>query len=605
MKIKKNNVKKSSIIYKISAISFIVSIISVSLALIILMTLYNREIMKRSRLQISESINVMSDRADSVLNEALISLNNLTLEINNIERNKGLQTRKSQDIRNTLVKNSQLFKGINSTVYITKNEMVYFSNDKMRVRRESILNSGLYKELKKTKSVKELMYIDDEGIMNLDGDKNIVFGRRVNSIVNGETLGYIFVNMDRDYLIRAYDSEIGEYFLFDKEYNYLTTREASKENSKDEEVIIENLMMEDDAFREKILSMKSGETIDTEFGTYLVEIKSFASGEWTMVGLTNVNRFNVTKGQLLLVLIVVASVVLGLTGMMQLITKKYVTDPIAKLRDGALKIAEGDLSVRFSPKGNNEISDFSNTFNYMTEQNQLLVKRINEESKKKREYELALIQEQVKPHFLYNTLDIIIMLIEMKRAREAERVTRKLAEYYKNSLLGAEEIVSIAREKQIIIDYLDLQLMRYGEKFKYEVDIPEEFDSVRIPKMTLQPLVENAIYHGIKLREGWGSIRISGYALDDGSVMIVLSDNGIGMNEEQLTKLKNQMTRNPEEIDSIEMSELNDKKHFGVYSVYNRLRLYYGEDYGLNIESSYGVGTRVLIHLPYDYKPEE
>ena len=579
MKIKKKNVKKSSIIYKISAITFIVSIISVSLALIILMTLYNREIMKRSRLQISESINVMSDRAESVLNEALICVNNLTLEINNIERNKGIQTRKSQYIRNTLVKNSQLFKGINSTVYITKNEMVYFSNDKMRVRRESILNSWLYNELKKTKSVKEVMYIDDEGIMNLDGDKNIVFGRRVNSIVNGETLGYIFVNMDRDYLIRAYDSEIGEYFLFDKEYNYLTTRDASKENSKDEEVIIENLMMEDDAFREKILSMKSGETIDTEFGTYLVEIKTFASGEWTMVGLTNVNRFNVTNGQLLLVLIVVAIVVLGLTGMMQLITKKYVTDPIAKLRDGALKIAEGDLSVRFSPKGNNEISDFSNTFNYMTEQNQLLVKRINEESKKKREYELALIQEQVKPHFLYNTLDIIIMLIEMKRA--------------------------IAREKQIIIDYLDLQLMRYGEKFKYEVDIPEEFDSVRIPKMTLQPLVENAIYHGIKLREGWGSIRISGYALDDGSVMIVLSDNGIGMNEEQLTKLKNQMTRNPEEIDSIEMSEINDKKHFGVYSVYNRLRLYYGEDYGLNIESSYGVGTRVLIHLPYDYKPEE
>lgn len=589
--------KHSTIIYKISSISYMLAIVSVIIASTILVVQFNREIQKRSRLQIEESIKVMADRTESVFREGLLCENNLTIELNDIIKKRIISTKKSQEIRNLLIKNSLLFQGVNSTIYVTEENMIYFSQDKLREKSDKIIDSRLLKRLKESRGVNQIMYIDDEGIFDTESKKQIVLARRLSSTVNGESLGYVFVNLDESYLMKAYDSYISEYLLFDDNNTFVTG--AGVDEKKDKAERIKEYVNKDENNRLELLDFNGPDQISIPYGKYLVARTEVGSTKWKMIGLTNVDKFNVTRGQLLVILITVAIVVLALTMVMKVITKRYVTDPIKELRDGVLKIAEGDLSIRFPEKGDNEISDFSKTFNYMTEQNQLLVKKINEESKKKREYELALIQEQVKPHFLYNTLDIIIMLIEMKRAREAERVTRKLAEYYKNSLSGAEEIVPISREKQIIIDYLDLQLMRYGEKFMYEVDIPAEFDNVLIPKMTLQPLVENAIYYGIKLKEGWGSIRISGYKNDDGSVIITVSDDGQGMDEEQLAKVKDQMTRAVGEMDKIKVDELDGRKHFGVYSVYNRIRLYFGNEYGLDVESSYGVGTSILIHLPF------
>ena len=131
----------------------------------------------------------------------------------------------------------------------------------------------------------------------------------------------------------------------------------------------------------------------------------------------------------------------------------------------------------------------------------------------------------------------------MNRSKEAARVTQKLANYYKNSLSGSEEIVSIEREIQITRDYLDLQTMRYGDKFKYSFDIPASLYATSIPKMTLQPLIENAIYHGLKYKEDWVSIEISGER-KDGLILLFVRDDGVGIDSDKLLSMQEKLKKN-------------------------------------------------------------
>jgi two-component system sensor histidine kinase YesM len=200
------------------------------------------------------------------------------------------------------------------------------------------------------------------------------------------------------------------------------------------------------------------------------------------------------------------------------------------------------------------------------------------------------------------------MLIEMNRSKEAARVTHKLASYYKNSLSGSEEIVIIEREIQIIRDYLDLQTMRYGDKFSYEIDVDAKAFNSQIPKMTLQPLVENAIYHGIKNKSSWGKITVTGRIVDS-YVELRVIDDGIGMKEDELSKL-NDLLNKEDIFDSDEKkmakeAEITDHdstkggSHFGLYSVAKRIKLYFGKEYGARIESTENVGTTVIVKVPY------
>ena len=140
---------------------------------------------------------------------------------------------------------------------------------------------------------------------------------------------------------------------------------------------------------------------------------------------------------------------------------KSITKPLENLTEGAKSLAEGNMNVHFEVRTNDEIGTLASVFQYMSVQIKELIEKVDVEATKKREYELALIHEQVKPHFLYNTLDIIIMLIDMKRYRDAQRVTKKLADYYKLSLSGSKEIISLSEEVEMIEDYyLDSQQER-------------------------------------------------------------------------------------------------------------------------------------------------
>ncbi len=213
--------------------------------------------------------------------------------------------------------------------------------------------------------------------------------------------------------------------------------------------------------------------------------------------------------------------------------------------------------------------------------------QVTREQKQLRKAEFELLQAQINPHFLYNTLDAIVWSAEAGNEKQVVKMVGSLSDFFKSSLNKGKEIVTIREELQHVRSYLEIQQIRYQDILKYEIDVPESLYGYEIPKITVQPVVENALYHGIKEKRGGGTIRVEG-SEDENDLFIRVIDNGMGMDEERMAEvIRGLSDKNPEA-----------KKIYGLYNVNERIRLGYGEEYGISMESAYGEGTTVTIHLP-------
>ncbi len=203
--------------------------------------------------------------------------------------------------------------------------------------------------------------------------------------------------------------------------------------------------------------------------------------------------------------------------------------------------------------------------------------------------ELKLLQAQISPHFLYNTLDNIIWLAEDGKKDEVEDIASSLSRFFRTTLSGGRDFIKIREELDHIEAYLHIQRQRYSDILSYRLDVPEELAEYLVIKMTLQPIVENALYHGIKNKRGGGSITVSGRE-EGGYIYLTVEDDGIGMNEETLTYLNGVIAGN--------IKPSSDNTGFGMSNVAERMRLNYGKNCGIKISSEYGVGTKVEIFIP-------
>ena len=265
-----------------------------------------------------------------------------------------------------------------------------------------------------------------------------------------------------------------------------------------------------------------------------------------------------------------------------------ITRPIRKLSEVTDQVAKGDLSVRFDARSGVEVNRLSDSLNTMIDKINELLEQVTTEQIRLRKAEFELLQTQINPHFLYNTLDTIIWLAEAGKQREVVGMVGSLSEFFRASLNQGKDIISIREELQHVKSYLEIQQVRYQDILKYEIQVPGELDKYLIPKITIQPIVENALYHGIKNKRGLGRIRVSGKK-EEGGFAIQVEDNGIGINEERLHQVRDKIQyRTPAENDI-----------YGLYNVNERIRLNFGEKFGISIESVYGEGTVVSIHLPY------
>ncbi len=213
--------------------------------------------------------------------------------------------------------------------------------------------------------------------------------------------------------------------------------------------------------------------------------------------------------------------------------------------------------------------------------------QVKEEQKQLRKAEFELLQAQINPHFLYNTLDAIVWSAEAGNQKQVVNMVGSLSDFFRTSLNKGKEIVTVREDLQHVRSYLEIQQIRYQDILTYSIDVPESIYSYLIPKITIQPVVENALYHGIKNKRGGGCITVTGAEFDD-HMEICVRDNGIGMTKERLEEVRK----------GINEGELDENKVYGLYNVKERIRLSFGDEYGINMDSTYGEGTEVRIVLP-------
>lgn len=266
---------------------------------------------------------------------------------------------------------------------------------------------------------------------------------------------------------------------------------------------------------------------------------------------------------------------------------RSISGPILGLSQVTHEIAQGDFSVRADEKGDRELGALAASVNNMAEHLSVMVMQIREDERKMRKAELRLLQEQINPHFLYNTLDAIVWMIEDGKSEQAENMVVSLSTFFRTVLSRGREFISIREEVQHIRSYLEIQKARYQDILSYEIQVAPELYPYETLKMTLQPLVENALYHGVKNKRSGGLIRISGER-DGKLIRFKVEDDGIGMNAEALTHLQEEIRRPCKETDT----------GFGMANVNERIRMNFGADYGLMIESEEGKETRVWVTIP-------
>lgn len=265
---------------------------------------------------------------------------------------------------------------------------------------------------------------------------------------------------------------------------------------------------------------------------------------------------------------------------------RSITQPIQQLCDSMERVQEGDFSVSdIVVESQNEIGSLTKSFNVMTHRIQELMEQNIREQEAKRKSELKALQSQINPHFLYNTLDSIIWMAEGKKNEEVVLMTASLARLLRQSISNEDEVVSIGQEVEYARGYLTIQKMRYKDKMEFQIEVDPSILHIPLIKLVLQPVIENAIYHGLKYKESKGLLLVKGFMKNDNAVLQVI-DNGVGMDEETLAHI-------------YERHKVNYQSNgVGVYNVQKRLQLYYGNEYGITYESKKGEGTTATITIP-------
>ncbi|MBN1583104.1 MAG: sensor histidine kinase [Anaerolineae bacterium] len=271
--------------------------------------------------------------------------------------------------------------------------------------------------------------------------------------------------------------------------------------------------------------------------------------------------------------------------------------PIKKLHDVTTTIAENDLRALVTSENANEITELGISFNIMIGRIRELLDSQVKEQENLQKAELKALQAQINPHFLYNTLDTIVWMAETNKTDQVIEIVRALSRFFRIALSKGKDWIPIQEEIEHVRNYLYIQKIRYRDILDYEIDVDDNILDGTILKLTLQPLAENALYHGIKNKRNGGTIRVRARRKDHNQVLLEVQDDGIGCTPYKLAQIQ-------ERLDDKSYEILHEDEGFGLANVNKRIKLYYGSQYGLAIESQYQEGTRVTITIPLEENPK-
>lgn len=318
----------------------------------------------------------------------------------------------------------------------------------------------------------------------------------------------------------------------------------------------------------------------------MVTVRTVGYTGWKIVNVTPTDEFYLSYNQMQLFTAMIITLTIFLIFFGNLFVSYLIGNPIKKLDDSVKDLEYGKLNLNIFIGGSYEIQHLGRTITSVVMQMHKLMDEIVLEQEKKRKSEFDSLQAQINPHFLYNTLDSIVWMVESERYSEAISMVTALANLFRISLSKGKNIITIREEIEHAQNYLYIQKIRYKNRFQITFDISPEIYECSTIKLIVQPLLENAIYHGVEYMDGEGEITVKGY-LKNEEVYIDVTDNGLGMPEESVGLIltdENRIHKNGSGI--------------GLSNVHQRIQLYFGMDYGLEIESVLDEGTTVHIHLP-------
>lgn len=326
---------------------------------------------------------------------------------------------------------------------------------------------------------------------------------------------------------------------------------------------------------------------DFEEEERIVTVRTVGYTGWKIVKVTPAKEFYMSFNQMRFFTgMIIALTIFLITFAIQFVSY-LIGNPLKKLDDSVKDLEYGKLDLNIYIGGSYEIQHLGRTITSVVLQMHELMNEIVIEQEKKRKSEFESLQAQINPHFLYNTLDSIVWMVESERYQEAISMVTALASLFRISLSKGKNIITIREEIEHAQNYLYIQKIRYKNRFQVKIDIAPEIYECSTIKLIVQPLLENAIYHGVEFMDGEGEITIKGYLKDD-DIYIDVIDNGLGMPEEEVNLiLRDDTTRVHKRGSGI-----------GLSNVHQRIQLYFGLQYGLLIDSELDEGTTVHIHLP-------
>ena len=297
------------------------------------------------------------------------------------------------------------------------------------------------------------------------------------------------------------------------------------------------------------------------------------------------------KNQAVTLTFIVFAAALGWSALLTRNMVRSISIPLGNLCTLTKQVANGNFKTRVRTGSTDEIQILNDSFNSMTEQIGELVDNIRTEQVNQRKTELKLLQAQINPHFLYNTLDTIVWLAEAGEKKQVVSMVTSLSVFFRTTLNQGRDYFTVKEEELHVRSYLKIQKFRYQDILDYQVCFLEELYPYTILKLMLQPIVENALYHGIKSKRGKGVICVSARMTDNQEIEFTVADDGVGMTPAELDNLRKRISgRTKAAADNIH--------GIGLLNVNERIRLNYGPQYGIRVESTYGAGTTVTVRIP-------
>lgn len=438
--------------------------------------------------------------------------------------------------------------------------------------------------------------------INMDTEQFVLYLQEIDYGANGKTImtlgskiydedgnhiGYVLIDIPREVIYeetRDIYSGLSMQMVMVDAYGYtlLDTINESMEGKFQQASYIDP---------EKIEGHKSISSMIMEDSFMIFEYKDLRLGTTTKVNILS-NFFSTYKLIVSLILIVGSGFSLIISGLLAFIQARTISEPINDLIEVMDEVKKGDLDIRADIRNRDEIGDLGKYFNQMLNQLNVYMKENIEKQKQLRTTEIRMLQAQIKPHFIYNTLDVIKWSVKLGQQEKAISVVTNLAKLLRLSIDSSEEFVTIRNNIEFINGYLAIQRIKYDNSFRTEIDIDERLMECRIPRLILQPFIENSIVHGfgktkkidgiIKITGRFETSSVEGSSEDSKKIVFRVIDNGVGMTEQEIQEL------------NFECPE----SHIGIYNVNKRVQMYFGKDYGIKINSSKGKGTEVVILMP-------